>query len=548
MCGTIPPIPPPLGTSSGKPGSPNVNRVDTMPTTTDPINTTTTTNVSQSVDGPFVPMSSLSTFENPLPKRQNQWSNAESRLANQDKRLKSIIISCLPNDVMKSVIKCKTTKEMWNDLILAYEGPSDTRDTKIAALRLKFNAFKSFKGEKVNGTFTRLKCLLNDLENNGITIPQAEDSDSNVKEDQRTNNEFMADLNAECHKRALLANQKRFYKRSRRFGSARKPMDKSKETCFAYGKTGHFQKDCPSNKTSTPSYPSSNNSFNKPKPYTPPFNQTSSQNTGNQQKDYKGKYKGLKAEMDEQSVSLEDEGTTKIKALKAIAEDEPSVGKADARFGQWVDITMKKVVFTKAGESLYEPIPKITFDSESECETPKPLLPLPKLIGAEPAVSPTYVIKKRTENKSSAVLGKKADSSTEQLLLILMEECSTCGSTDHLTKEHIEQTAINKTLTRLKAQSSVSPSTKKAPMILKHFKECKYYRLNDYHSDNSKYYPRCEVCGSIAHEPSDCPKKHPNNIQRSQVSKWFSKMTLQETQKDMAQLTVMESPLPGLLM
>ncbi|GJR77161.1 hypothetical protein Tco_0089526, partial [Tanacetum coccineum] len=49
MSRTIPPIPPPFGTSSGNPGSPNVNRVDTMPTTTDSINTTTTTNVSQSV-------------------------------------------------------------------------------------------------------------------------------------------------------------------------------------------------------------------------------------------------------------------------------------------------------------------------------------------------------------------------------------------------------------------------------------------------------------------------------------------------------------------
>ncbi|GKA82334.1 hypothetical protein Tco_0789082 [Tanacetum coccineum] len=49
MSGTIPPIPPPFGTSSGNPGSPNVNKVDMMPTTTDSINTTTTTNVSQSV-------------------------------------------------------------------------------------------------------------------------------------------------------------------------------------------------------------------------------------------------------------------------------------------------------------------------------------------------------------------------------------------------------------------------------------------------------------------------------------------------------------------
>ncbi|GKE00935.1 hypothetical protein Tco_1388918 [Tanacetum coccineum] len=93
---------------------------------------------------------------------------------------------------------------MWNDLILAHEGPSDTRDTKIAALRLKFNAFKSLEGE----------------------------NDSDVEEDQRTSNEFMADMNVEYHERALFANQKRFYKRSGRVGSARKPIDKTKETCF----------------------------------------------------------------------------------------------------------------------------------------------------------------------------------------------------------------------------------------------------------------------------------------------------------------------------
>nr|GEX68882.1 hypothetical protein [Tanacetum cinerariifolium] len=178
MSGSLPPIPLPLGTSSGSMGNPNPNRVDTMPKNDTP-NTTPTTNVDQNIvdenlpqildskggshvtnvpefdkeeftkDGPFVSMSSLSTSNNPLPKLQNQWSNIESRLANQDKRLKSIIISCLQNDVMKYVIKCKTTKEMWNDLILAYEGPSDIRDTKIASLRLKFNAFKSLEAKKM---------------------------------------------------------------------------------------------------------------------------------------------------------------------------------------------------------------------------------------------------------------------------------------------------------------------------------------------------------------------------------------------------------------
>ncbi|GJX10671.1 hypothetical protein Tco_0200530 [Tanacetum coccineum] len=174
---------PPMGENAGKPSTSNPNRVENIHV--DTTNTTTTTNVTQNVadenlpqlldsrggshvtnvldfdkedftswkvrflvfldglepyllktieDGPFVPMSSLSAFDNPLPKRQNQWSHAES----------------------------------------PHEGPSDTRDTKITASQLKFNAFKSLEGEKVNGTFTRLKCLLNDLENNGAIIPQAE--------------------------------------------------------------------------------------------------------------------------------------------------------------------------------------------------------------------------------------------------------------------------------------------------------------------------------------------------------------------------------------
>ncbi|GJU05634.1 retrovirus-related pol polyprotein from transposon TNT 1-94 [Tanacetum coccineum] len=376
MFGTVPPISPHIGTNTGNPTS--LNRTDPIPV--DITNNNTTTNVAQNV-------------------------------VNED----------LLNFLIQEEI----------DLVLAHEGPSETKDTKIAILRLKFNAFKALEGEKVNGTFTRLKCLLYDLENNGVSIPQAEvnatffnslprkylsmnltqrannsikndtlaalygkynyeesmidqiyesetqrftiqassskalisnplmqDSDSDVEEDTRSSSEFLADLDAEFHYRALLANQKRYYKRSRIVGSAKKPIEKTKETCFACGKLGHIQKDSPSIKTSIPSYPSSNKSFSKPKfqsNSTPQHNQT----VDNHQKDYKGRYKGLKAEIailakkidslskgkhdkwlvadsfdwDEESVSSEDEGVTKVKAFMSIAKEEPSVGKNDARSG-----------------------------------------------------------------------------------------------------------------------------------------------------------------------------------------------------------------------
>ncbi|GKD35940.1 hypothetical protein Tco_1251449 [Tanacetum coccineum] len=85
------------------------------------------------------------------------------------------------------------------------------------------------------------KILLNDLENKGVSIPQAEDSDSDVEEDTMSSSEFLAELNDEFHERALLVNQKRFYKRFGKVRSARKPMDKSNETCFAYRKLGKYK-------------------------------------------------------------------------------------------------------------------------------------------------------------------------------------------------------------------------------------------------------------------------------------------------------------------
>ncbi|GJZ94480.1 hypothetical protein Tco_0666683 [Tanacetum coccineum] len=292
MFGTIPPIPPPFGASSGNPGSPNVNRVDTMPATTDPINTTNTTNVSQSV---------------------------------VDENLPQLL---------------------------------DSRGGDIMSI----NRYKD--------------------------LP------------------FMADLNAKYHERALLANQKRFYKRSGRLGGKGRRKDK---------------------------------------------------------------------------------------------------------------ISSKEVVFTKADESSSTLAPEITSDSKSE-------------------FSPTYVIKKKTEKSlvgPKPCSNKKADSSTEQLLLTLIEEvkglkrkikipsgtppsstqpssskaskqktwfgpckhcgfrnhlsddcyskpkCSTCGSTDHLTKEHLEHAVVKKTLSKLKAPSPLKPSPKKTPMIPKPFIECKYRDLID---------------------------------------------------------------------
>ncbi|GKB56489.1 hypothetical protein Tco_0912675 [Tanacetum coccineum] len=90
-------------------------------------------------------------------KPEGQWSNDERSVVNQDQRLNSIIISCLPDDIMKSVISCTTAKETWTDLIHSFEDFQENSDDEV---------------------------------------------------DERTSEEYLRDLDIEFHERALLAGSK----------------------------------------------------------------------------------------------------------------------------------------------------------------------------------------------------------------------------------------------------------------------------------------------------------------------------------------------------
>ena len=52
-------------------------------------------------------------------------------------------MSCLPDDIMESVISCQTAKETWNDLVHSFEGPSDTKEHRIMDLKLEFQTFRA---------------------------------------------------------------------------------------------------------------------------------------------------------------------------------------------------------------------------------------------------------------------------------------------------------------------------------------------------------------------------------------------------------------------
>ncbi|GJT29889.1 hypothetical protein Tco_0910164 [Tanacetum coccineum] len=210
-------------------------------------------------DDPFLPKMVEGAIKHEL-----QWTNDERKVVNQYQRLKNIIISCLPNDIMGSVVSCETTKATWTDLVHSFEGPSNTKDNRIMDLKLEYQTFKAKPSESLLQTYTvtrpcSMSLLMMGLRNANhthtldladiyvmfvyednlisrrypetkkalITTPSdssiltaffsnniVQDFQENFNDeaDERSSEEYLRDLELEFRERALLANSKHFIK------------------------------------------------------------------------------------------------------------------------------------------------------------------------------------------------------------------------------------------------------------------------------------------------------------------------------------------------
>ncbi|GJR93479.1 hypothetical protein Tco_0265653 [Tanacetum coccineum] len=212
-------------------------------------------------------------------KRESQWTQDERRVVVQDQRLKSIIMSCLPNDIIESVISCETTKPTWTDLVHSFKGPSNTKKKKIMDLKLEYQTLRAKPSESLSQTYTRYKTLLNELANDGVNLFKHE-----------INTLDLADIYGMFVYEDNLI--------QRRYSNSKKARITTLSTPIS---TAFF----------------SNNVIRD-------FQENSDD------------------ELDERIISY-DEEMTQVNVLMALADDELTVGKNHARNGEWIDITMRKV-------------------------------------------------------------------------------------------------------------------------------------------------------------------------------------------------------------
>ncbi|GJR55107.1 retrovirus-related pol polyprotein from transposon TNT 1-94 [Tanacetum coccineum] len=244
----------------------------------------------------------------------------------------------------------------------------------------------------------------------------------------------------------------------------------------------------------------------------------------------------------------------------AIADDEPSVGKAGVRSGQWVNITMKKtcskvtldqllseqilsnivkalrgkgrrkennpykeVLFSKADVSTSESAPMITSDSKDDSDIQEPLPLLPKLTAADPSgaskslislsnltanmadltLNSAKRIKKSSDKVSQTYVIKKRSESKHPAVQNSCPDKNALPSTEQLLLTLMEEVKGIKNQILILSDTSSSVSQACSSMTPKQ---------------------KCSTCGSISHTTKEhteqtAVRKSLNNLKGQSTSK-----------------------------
>ena len=125
--------------------------------------------------GPYVPQTAITgpavDGVNPtgtIDKPEAQWTDDDRKLVNLDNKLRGIIISTLPTNLMKTVIKLNTSKDVWDALCIQFEGTEEVRANKKIDLKRTYENFFAKPNETLNDTYNRFKCHLDDMANADI--------------------------------------------------------------------------------------------------------------------------------------------------------------------------------------------------------------------------------------------------------------------------------------------------------------------------------------------------------------------------------------------
>jgi len=101
---------------------------------------------------------------------EDTWSEATTKDYEANIKAQYAFTQALHDDDLSRVINCKSAYEVWNDLIITYEGMSQVKRSKLDLLRSQYENFYMLENECINEMRTRFTKITNGISFLGDTI------------------------------------------------------------------------------------------------------------------------------------------------------------------------------------------------------------------------------------------------------------------------------------------------------------------------------------------------------------------------------------------
>ncbi|XP_063938069.1 uncharacterized protein LOC135147938 [Daucus carota subsp. sativus] len=109
-----------------------------------------------------------------IEKKVSEYTHEEEDRMNIAAKAEMVLISALAEKEYKRVNNCKSAQEMWNKLVVTYEGTTDIKDSRMDTLIQEYENFKLQDGENIIDMETRFTRIIDELSQLGKNYTQNE--------------------------------------------------------------------------------------------------------------------------------------------------------------------------------------------------------------------------------------------------------------------------------------------------------------------------------------------------------------------------------------
>ncbi|GKA88631.1 hypothetical protein Tco_0810395 [Tanacetum coccineum] len=92
-----------------------------------------------------------------------KYKESHKKMISKNDEAKMVLYNALPKKEYERIFMCKTTKDVWNSLIITHQGNKQVKDNNIDFFVQKYEQFMISNDETINCAFTRFNTVITSL-------------------------------------------------------------------------------------------------------------------------------------------------------------------------------------------------------------------------------------------------------------------------------------------------------------------------------------------------------------------------------------------------